>query len=279
MTLEPPNGPTAYRPSMVRVILAWGVHLYTGLGLVFAALMAYHLVKARPGDFEAVFLLMFIAVIVDATDGVLARAVRVKQVLPQFDGTLLDNLIDFLTYTFLPLMLLWRAGVVSDELAWNLIPPLMASGYGFCQTDAKTPDGFFRGFPSYWNIVAFYFYLLQPPVVVTIASLWLLAFLTFVPSLYLYPSRGKSVIDVLTNVLGALWAIALVWILVELLRGRNPQTDEGLRTIVLASLAYPVFYLTASWAITVRRFLARREPIEIADGSRLAETMKEKTRT
>src|SRR5437762_3256853 len=99
---------------------------------------------------------MFIATVIDATDGTLARLVNVKQVLPGFDGRRLDDLIDFQTYTSLPLLLIWRAELLPPgQDAW-LLAPLLASAYGFCQVAAKTDDGYFLGFPSYWNIIAFY---------------------------------------------------------------------------------------------------------------------------
>ena len=104
---------------------------------------------------------MMIATAIDATDGWLARRARVKEVLPGFDGAALDNLIDFHTYTSLPLLLLWRADVLPGAAAWLLLLPLLASAYGFSQVNAKTDDGFFLGFPSYWNIVAFYLYVLH----------------------------------------------------------------------------------------------------------------------
>ena len=66
-----------------------------------------------------------------------------KEVLPGFDGGALDNLIDFQTYTTLPLLLIWRAGLLPGDLAWLLLLPLLASAYGFSQANAKTDDGFF----------------------------------------------------------------------------------------------------------------------------------------
>src|SRR5205807_4358440 len=139
------------------------------------------------------------------------RAVRVKEVLPNFSGTHLDDLVDFLTYTCLPLLLLWRAEVLPPQLAWCWLVPLLASAYGFCQVSAKTGDGYFLGFPSLWNVVAFYLYVLQPPTWLALASLFTLAFLTFVPSRYLYPTqRGR--LNYLTNVLATIWSILLMWI-------------------------------------------------------------------
>src|SRR5262249_9690141 len=135
-------------PSAVVRVLAWCVHLYTALGLVIAAAIAVLLVRGDPAAFRWSFVLMLVATLIDATDGTLARRIAVKKVLPSFDGRKLDDLTDFLTYTFLPLLLVWRAELL--PAAWQpvLLVPLLASAYGFCQLEAKTDDGYFLGFPS-----------------------------------------------------------------------------------------------------------------------------------
>src|SRR5438445_4180603 len=162
----------------VQQALAWSAHAYTALGLVAAAGIAVLLVR---GDVESVrwaFVLMLIATCIDATDGTLARRVRVKEVLPGFDGRRLDDLIDFLTYTCLPLLLIWRADILPGAQAWWLLVPLLASAYGFSQVSAKTDDGYFLGFPSCWNVVAFYFYVLHLPNWIALALLLFFSMLT-----------------------------------------------------------------------------------------------------
>ena len=203
--------------------LAWCVHLYTALGLVLAAAIAVLLVRGGADGFRGAFALMVVATVVDATDGTLARRVRVKQVLPGFDGRKLDDMTDFLTYTFLPLLRIWRAELLpAGQQGWLLLP-LLASAYGFCQVSAKTDDGYFLGFPSYWNLVAFYLYALQPmPGWVSLALVVGLALLTFVPSRYLYPTqRGR--LNRVTNVLGAVWAVLVLWIIWVLPTDRLPR--------------------------------------------------------
>src|SRR5271155_866425 len=155
---------------MVRKALAWCVHGYTALGLVAAGGIAVAIVNGD-GQYRFAFLLMFAATVIDATDGTLARAIKVKEVLPHFDGRRLDDLIDFQTYTTLPLLLIWRANLLQEESAAWLLAPLLASVYGFCQTNAKTEDGYFLGFPSYWNIIAFFLYVLEPPAWLTLMPL------------------------------------------------------------------------------------------------------------
>lgn len=240
-------------PSLLRRTLAWGVHTYTALGLVAAAVIAVLIVRGTGADYRTAFLLMIAATLVDATDGMLARAVRIKETLPGFDGRKLDDLVDFLNYACLPLFLLWRMDILPDTLQAILFLPLLASAYGFCQVYAKSDDGYFLGFPSYWNIVAFYIYVLQPlPLGVTLAMLIVPAIFTFVPSHYIYPTIGSGPLNVATNVLGAVWATLLVWILFALPDQLPPWEDDWLRTLALISLFFPAFYLGASWLITLR---------------------------
>jgi phosphatidylcholine synthase len=229
-------------------ILAWGVHLYTAMGLIAAAGIAVLLVRGGEESFRWAFVLMFAATVIDASDGWLAQRARVKEVTPGFDGRRLDDLIDFQTYTSLPLLLIWRAGILPEEQTWWLLLPLLASAYGFSQVNAKTADGFFLGFPSYWNIVAFYLYLLRLPAWASLGFIIGLSLLTFVPSRYLYPSQ-RAPFSRLTNLLGAAWAAMLLVVL-----ARMPAAP---RPLVLASLAFPVYYMGLSWVISLRSWRGR----------------------
>ncbi|WZO96637.1 CDP-alcohol phosphatidyltransferase family protein [Isosphaeraceae bacterium EP7] len=237
-------------------ILGWCVHGYTALGLVAAAGIALAIVRGTPSDFSWAFALMAIATFIDATDGTLARKVRIREVVPGFDGRRLDDIIDFLNYTFLPLLLLWRAKSLPDgQEAWLLLP-LMASVYGFCQVSIKTSDGYFLGFPSLWNVVAFYIYALSPPTWLSLASLIFLGLLTFVPSFYLYPSSRRSRLNTLSNALGAVWAAVLIpgfWLMQENPESTAWQTGYWL---VAVSLFYVIFYLGASWLVTLKHWFS-----------------------
>ena len=228
----------------LRTILAWGVHLYTGLGLVAAAGIAVFIVRGGDESFRLALGLMLLAVVIDSTDGWLARRARVREFAPSFDGRRLDDLIDFQTYTSLPLLLIWRAGILTDGQAVWLLLPLLASAYGFSQVNAKTDDGFFLGFPSYWNVVALYLYLLRPPTWISLALIIALSLLTFVPWRYLYPSQ-RATFSRLTNWLAATWVASLLVILERL-----PDTSGW---PVLLSLVFPIYYMLMSWALTLRR--------------------------
>jgi len=251
-------------------LLAWCIHFYTALGLVAAGGIALAIVEATPASFRLAFFLMMVATLIDATDGTLARWIRIKEVLPGFDGRRLDDLIDFQTFTTLPLLLIHQARLLPAGQEFWLIAPLLASAYGFCQTNAKTDDGYFLGFPSYWNIIAFYLYVLQPAGWVVVVILLFFALMTFVPARYLYPThRGK--LNRLTNKLGAVWTVLLIWILARLPESPPPgQTaDDFTRLLTVISLWFPLFYLGVSWTISVRIvYRARRQAALQAQHSR-----------
>jgi phosphatidylcholine synthase len=238
-----------HHPGPVRRILAWCVHTYTALGLPAAAGIAY-LIIDRPisHSFQWVFVLMVAATFVDCTDGPLARAIRIREVLPDFDGRRLDDLVDWLTYTCLPLLFMWKAEVLGDFSAWWLLAPLMASAYGFCQVSIKTADGFFLGFPSLWNLVAFYLYNLQPmPDWISLALILLLSFLTFVPLRYLYPNQ-PGLLNRIMIVLGVLLAIFLIWIIV--LMPADFEHSSTVQRLTQVSLVIPIYYFVSSWIVT-----------------------------
>jgi len=249
------------RHGPLRTVLAWGVHFYTALGLVASAIITMLIFHGTGEAFRWAFILMMVAVLIDATDGTLARAVHIKEVLPGFDGRRLDDLVDFLNYTCLPLLLLWRAELLPAGQEFWLLFPLLASAYGFCQVSAKTDDGYFLGFPSYWNLVVFYLYVLQPlPGWVSVAALGTFAALTFVPFRYLYTTQ-RGLLNQVTNVLAGAWTGLAVWILCRLPAERltpSSEPDTLLRKLALLSLFFPVFYLLASWGVSWRLWRRRR---------------------
>jgi phosphatidylcholine synthase len=219
---------------------AAAVHLFTATGAVLALLMvhfSYH------GEVETVLWLFLVAMVIDGTDGMLARRFRVKAVLPGFDGALLDNIVDYMTYALAPMALLWANGYLPDGAAGGVVAsiPLLASTYQFCRTDAKTDDHFFLGFPSYWNIVAFYVVVWELPTAATTVLLLLLSVLVFVPIKYLYPSRTEKLWYV-NMTLATLWLALWAAITASL-----PDAPVAL---VALSLVYVVYYIVVSLWLT-----------------------------
>jgi phosphatidylcholine synthase len=226
----------------VPLVGAWLTHVYTATGAVLA-LMA--LQATRGGDIRAAFLWLALATFVDSTDGLLARRFRVKDQLPHVDGARLDDIVDYLTFVFLPAFLLLETG--SLPVGWGTgvaIAMLLSSAIAFVRSDAKTTDHFFTGFPSYWNIVAFYMIAAGTAPGLNAAILLALCVLVFVRIGYVYPSRTPT-LRTLTLVLGFGWA-ALVTYLMWCYPGIN-------RTLLAISLVYPVYYVLLSLVLHTRR--------------------------
>jgi phosphatidylcholine synthase len=225
-----------------RLTVAWIAHLYTASGALLCFLAT---IAVFERDYRAAFLWLYLQVAVDATDGIVARALRVGERTPAFDGAKLDDMVDYLSYVFVPALIVWRAGLVPDGWAIPVCAAvLLASAFGFNRADAKTSDHFFTGFPSYWNIVVLYLFVGGTPLHLNAAVLLALAALVFVPIRYLYPSRGGGY-PRLTNALGALWALALLVLLWQLPTPSPP--------LVLASLLFPAYYLLLSLVLEARR--------------------------
>jgi phosphatidylcholine synthase len=221
---------------------AWAVHAYTATG----ALCAFAAVLAIMADrYRAAFLWLVLATFVDATDGVLARLARVKDRTPRFDGARLDDIVDYLTYVFVPVLLLYHAGLLPPRLGTGVAAiVLLSSAYGFASLDAKTDDCFFTGFPSYWNIVAVYLFAAGLTPVVNAAVLLVLSGLVFVRIGYVYPSR-TPVLRGLTIGLGSVWAVMVIAIILAM-----PDVPMPL---LIASMFFPVYYGVLSLMLQHRR--------------------------
>ena len=239
---------------------ASAVHLYTASGAVLTLLI---LVAAYNGQAVAALWLILATLVIDSTDGLLARRFRVKELLPGFDGGLLDNIVDYMTYVLAPILLLWSAGYLPGGAFGVALAavPILASSYQFCRVDAKTGDGaktdhFFLGFPSYWNIAAFYTIVFDLGATTVGAMLLVCSLLVFVPIRYVYPSRTVA-FRKLTMPLTALWFVCYSAILFQM-----PEPDPG---FLLFSLLYLVYYLSLSLHLSGKMLKARRLAEEVAD--------------
>jgi phosphatidylcholine synthase len=237
----------ASQPALLPRFLAWSVHLYTALGSV-AALAALRAIVDR--DARAAFAWMTVALVIDSSDGALARAARVKEVVPTYDGSKLDDIVDYLNYVVVPMFFAVQMGMLPPSCAGAIAAaPLLSSAYGFCQSAAKTADFFFTGFPSYWNVAVFYLYVGGLSPTTNAVVLIVLSVLVFVPIGYLYPTR-QPFLRPLTITLAIVWGVALVFVFY-----RFPEPSLG---IVYGSLAFPLYYFALSIYLDVQR--RRRAP-------------------
>ena len=227
--------------SRLNHLSAWFVHVYTALGAVtafFGVLAVFH------GRYREAFLWMFVATVIDATDGVLARRARVKDVLPGIDGSRLDDIVDYLTLVFLPVLLMYHSGALPGTGGPAIAAiVLVSSMFGFASADAKTSDHFFTGFPSYWNIVALYLHVAGLGGMANAAILVVLSAMVFWRVRYVYPSRTPA-LRTITLALGGVWTMMVLAMILQLPAVSMP--------LVAASVFFPMYYFILSAVLHVR---------------------------
>ena len=256
-----PVEPTQLSPPPRRAVArAYAVHVFTASGVAFAFLAVAELCKPAP-DPRLVFAWLAIQVLIDAFDGPLARAWEVKRFAPRISGRTIDDLVDFLTYTFVPLVMIWRLGWVPEPGALFVIPAMVASLFGFSNSGAKDEaGGFFLGFPSYWNIVAFYLGISHAAGGSGVdggggasVGVWFngvtvlgLTLLTVLPVRFIYPNLAPRPWRVPMLVGGGLWLVLLIVM--------TPPYPRPAGWLVWVSLIYPACYVALSLRLsTVRR--------------------------
>lgn len=240
--------PTTTRLSPARVAAAWLVHIFTMTGVVWACLAIVALFR---GDIALMWLWLGIALVVDGVDGALARKAEVKTYTPWFDGTSLDILIDYLTWTFIPalFMFLWLP-FGQDWIAIVMFILICTSSvFCYCNLSLKTSDNFFMGFPAAWNIVAVSMWILQTGPTVNIIATLTLAALTVSPLTFVHPFRVARLMPV--NIAAAFgWIVTTALLVVQ-----HPE-----RGIVVEVLWWACggWLMLVSAARTVQELVARR---------------------
>jgi phosphatidylcholine synthase len=193
-------------------LVVWAVHLLTASGAALAFLAA---VAAARDQWQLVFLCLGVAFIVDGIDGPLARAARVRDRLPWFDGASLDFVIDYTTYVFIPALVLSNAEILSEPFATiaGVIVAVVGALY-FADTRMKTAEDAFRGFPAVWNAVVYLLLIYKPPELVSFVLILLFAVLTFTPVEFVHPVRVKR-LRPLTLAITAAWGVLSIAALAE----------------------------------------------------------------
>ncbi len=227
--------------SLTRSAAALAVHAYTASGALLAWLA---LRSAWDHDARTALLWLALACFVDATDGFAARAADVRRHASWIDGARLDDIVDFLTYVFVPLAILWEQGLLGGTSGLLAVAAvLIASGLGFSNLHAKTLDYFFTGWPSYWNLIAVYALAWGWSQATTTITLLALAGLVFVPLKFVYPSRTVTLMKT-TLALGAVWAVQMLLMIWWL-----PDVPAWL---LWSGLVYPVYYTGLSLWLNVQ---------------------------
>ena len=172
---------------MTSQIKGLAVHLFTATGAVFAMLA---MLAAVDGNWDVMFVWLVVAFAVDGVDGPLARKYNVKKNAPEFDGVLLDLIIDYLTYVFIPAFALFKSGLLPGWTGWfAIIVITFASAMYFADTRMKTKDNSFSGFPGCWNMLVLVLFALSPDFWVILILVTVLAAAMFMPLKFIHPVR------------------------------------------------------------------------------------------
>ena len=210
---------------------AYLIHAFTALG---APLGLAAIIFTSQGQLQIALYMLTAAVVIDAVDGTMARMLDIDYYGYRIDGALLDNIIDYVTWSIAPLFWAFYALEVS---VWVLLAAAFASSFGFSNQNAKTEDDFFLGFPSYWNIVVFFLFFLPFGMTGNTAIILLFALATFIPVKFVYPSKTPQ-FQKTTLILGLIFMTQLVVLLIRF--------EESSAFLIYSSLVYPVYYVALS---------------------------------
>lgn len=228
---ERPSTAPLVASTPIRRASAWAVHAFTLSGAVWACLAALALIDGR---IPAMWMWLGIALIVDGVDGTLARRADVLRHAPMFDGRTLDNIVDFLTWSFLPAVFMFKhLPLGPPRLALVLFVIICVSSlFCYCNLALKTDDYYFMGFPAAWNIAAVFMWLLGTGAAVNVTATVVLAALTVSPLTFVHPFRVHQAMPI--NIAAALTWLATTVVLVAQHPGRP-------------LLAWALWWVSAAW--------------------------------
>jgi phosphatidylcholine synthase len=230
-------------------VMAYGVHVFTALGAALGFLALEAVIR---GDLTLAFWWLGAALAVDAADGPMARRLNVTETASRYDGALLDLVVDFITYVFVPAAMLFRPEVMVQP--WGVAAGLIitiGSALYFADTTMKTDDLWFRGFPAVWNVVVFYIVVFAPPTLVSFAIVVVLAALMFLPVIFVHPFRVKRWRGATMAVLAA-WSGATLIALVQKLQPSLP-----VKAVLLGGALY---FVLLGWLRSRRLPWAKPKP-------------------
>lgn len=227
MTIEPSHRIVfpEQKPDRGKVVAAWAVHVFTATGVVLGMLA---LIAMLRGDELKAFLWLGLALFIDGIDGTLARRFHVREYTPQLDGAALDLVIDYLTYSFIPALMIYWFGMVPD--GWGIPAACfvaLTSLYCYANVDMKTADYYFEGFPAIWNLVVLYMHILRSPEWLNLVVIIGCGILTFVPWKYVHPLRVARLRPA-TLAMTVVWSGTSLGLVFLAQRDEHPMVSEPL---------------------------------------------------
>jgi phosphatidylcholine synthase len=216
---------------------AFFVHVFTAMGAGIALLA---LLEAVREHWAAMFAWLGLALVIDGLDGPIARRLNVEAAQPNWSGEVLDLVVDFVTYVFVPAYAITASGLLLPIAAPLLGVGIVTSGaLYFADRRMKTADNHFRGFPALWNAAAFYLFLLHPSPAVSTLGIAALIVLTFVPIKVLHPVRVK-------RLRGLNLSLITIWAVLAIVTVAN---DFNVAIPITAALCAIALYVVCSDAV------------------------------
>lgn len=222
--------------AQTQLAAAWAVHAFTATGVMLGL---FALFATFQGFQQNAFLWLGLALFVDGIDGSLARRFRVRELTPNFDGATLDNVVDYTTYTFIPALMVYFFGMVPQGFGIVAACVIaLTSLYCFANTNMKTSDYYFQGFPAVWNIVVLYLHILRTPEWVNLGVIVLCGILTFVPWKYVHPLRVARFRPA-TIIVTIIWCFTSFWLIFDAEKPAHPALSDPLAfTVWIAATLY-----------------------------------------
>ena len=206
------------------------VHLFTTSGVVcsFFAVLA-----ADKGEFQIAFGWMFLAMVIDTLDGSMARRINIREMIPKIDGHYLDLVVDYVSFVFLPAIVLYKMGALPEPFNFLAVTLILVSGsYNFALANDTSDDGYFVGFPAAWHVLVMYFYLFESSPTVVGSIVGVAFVLHFVPLKFVYITKNIPY-PVVTLPMILIWMGVSVWSLVV-----GPPLPSWLAGCMLVCPAY-----------------------------------------
>lgn len=211
------------KPQRKKVVAAWAVHAFTATGVVLGLLALFATLE---GNRLKAFLWLGLALFFDGIDGSLARRFHVREYTPTFDGAALDLVVDYVTYSFIPALMVYWFVMVPES--WSIPAACWIAAtslYCYANTNMKTSDWYFSGFPAVWNIVVLYMYILRTPDWINLAAIFTCGVLTFVPWKYVHPLRVARFRPA-TMAATVIWSFTSFWLMFLADKPEHPMQSE-----------------------------------------------------
>ena len=223
---------------MVNKAQSWFVHVFTASG-AFAGFLSLEAVISE--NIMLAFIWLSIAFFIDGIDGTLARKVNVKESIPVIEGSIIDNVVDYLNYVFIPALIIYSFNLIPQNLGLlTCFIILTVSCYTFANINLKTKDNFFVGFPALWNILVFYLFILELSQTANFLIIIFFSVLTFIPIKFVHPLRVKKIRN-LTIFCTVLWS-ATTLKLVTTNPGINLFAEQ--KIVLLIWIACSIYFAT-----------------------------------